>query len=206
MTLASATSFSLWVAAKSGRAACGGAWAAGSAASNGNGKQTRFAAVRVGASADALVTTPSWQVHARCTTLHRADALKRATQFHVMPHECCLEISPNRLFLDTNWRADLSDLVRDRWPLFERFSPSTPRRGPRSICMGAAFRWCFILFLDYSYNLRDLAAAVCTRHCCRCSLGRRFIGCHLCTSGINLGHVMHNLSFHRTRAKSRASR
>jgi len=76
MTLASTTSFNLWAAAKSGRAACGGAWAAGSAASNGNSKQARFAAVRVGAGADALQATPSWQVQARRTTLHSSGRAK----------------------------------------------------------------------------------------------------------------------------------
>ena len=70
MTLASATSFSLWAAAKSGRAARGGVWAGGSAALDGKGERVRYAVVRVSADADALVATPSWQVHARCTTLH----------------------------------------------------------------------------------------------------------------------------------------
>jgi len=76
MMLASATSFSLWATAKSGRAACGGVWAAGNAAIYGAGKQMRYAAVGVGAGADALVEKPSWQVHARCTTLHSSGRAK----------------------------------------------------------------------------------------------------------------------------------
>jgi hypothetical protein len=76
MTIAAATSFSLWAAAKSGRAARGGAWAAGSAAFCGKGKQVRHAVIRAGAGADALVGTHSWQVHARCTTLHSSGRAK----------------------------------------------------------------------------------------------------------------------------------
>jgi len=76
MTLATATSFSLWAAAKSGSAARGCVWAAGCGALYGKGKQVRYSAVRVGAGADALVATPSWQVHARCTTLHSSGRAK----------------------------------------------------------------------------------------------------------------------------------
>jgi len=76
MTLVAATSFSLWAAANSGRAAHGGVWAAGITAFCGTGEQVRYAAVRVGAGADALVVTPSWQVHARCTTLHSSGRAK----------------------------------------------------------------------------------------------------------------------------------
>ena len=76
MTLAAVTSFSLWAAAKSGRAARGGVWAAGSATFDGKGKQVQYAAVRVGAGADALVATHSWQVQARCTTLHSSGRAK----------------------------------------------------------------------------------------------------------------------------------
>jgi len=76
MTLASSTSFSLWAAAKSGCAARGGVWAAGSAAFDGKGKQVWYAAARVGAGAEALVAAHSWQVHARCTTLHSSGRAK----------------------------------------------------------------------------------------------------------------------------------
>jgi len=74
--LASATSFSFCAAAKSGRAASGSVLATGSAAFCGKGKQVRYAAVRVGACADASMATPSWQVHARCTTLHSSGRAK----------------------------------------------------------------------------------------------------------------------------------